>query len=1368
MRRYILTFVSLLFAGIILSQNNSNLSFSHLTRNDGLLHNNVTSVRQDSLGYVWIGTHRGLNRYDGYKLDSYKYDSNDINSVYKNRIYSIEIIKDILFMATEAGLVCFDICSKKYIDFGSTDDELAFYSQVNDIRTDYKNRLWLISRQNAVKVVEVNEGEKLSLKPKSIGNEIEFKSLKGKPKFVFDERGNIYIFGKEKLSYYFNNSMDEIVFGGYVNESFDPWIQEMAMSDNKIWVCTSNKLQKYLLQGDLNMVLEKEIPFSEYNISTFCIDKEFIWIVANDGLLRLKKDGENISYIKYSNIPWDKTSISNDINNIYIDNNKNIWIPSWDSGLSYTNNETNYFKIVKYNPETSTTKLRSEFISSLHYNDNYVYMGSKHGGISRFNTKTKDVELFLYEKSLMPSVTSIVADSKNIFAAVSSDIVIINKSTKKNEEKIVASNYIFCLAFDKYKRIWAATAEGLDCFEPFNNSYKKSLSITTSSPKPLSANLLHSIYSDLNKNELIITSASGINRVLFDKAGSIKDIVHYKSRQGKEGSLSSDYLWPIDKENDSIYWVGSLGSGLNKVTFRDSDGNYDYKAEFFGVESGAPSNDIESVEIDKYGNIWCGGYSLTCFNPSSKRFNTFDLSDGLQSYMFGTSSSCKDADSNLYFGGAEGMNYFTPQSNIEETIPPSVSFSRIYIDGKLVDSDIEYSKNITLKHNNSNFSIDFSPLLYKKGKHIRYRYKLNGYDPDWRYIEMGEELKVSYHKIPYGKYTLIVNMRGWKDWDKETSTINITILPPLWLSWWAIVIYCILLATLIYFISRSLFKWLQMKQTLALQRKREEQNEEIMQMKIDFFTDVAHEFRTPLTLINTGVTEIEESDKEVKDDKFFGLIKKNSNKLLKLINELLDFHRFDINGIKLNTTHIFVTDYFNQIFDDLSGWAHLKGIKMEAHIPEDNVTLWLDEEHIGKVISNVVSNSIKNSKQENPEINISVSIDNLKKIDTYFKHSYSSFESLYGDKHLIIKVQDNGIGIESRFLSLIFERFYQIGNQTNRGSGIGLALVRSIMRVHHGGLIISSEPEQGTEFIIGIPLDDSYLKDVDKSETSKFNLEEYLYNIAIEYDDANSNAQEISIANNDKYTILLVDDNEEILMVLTSILKNDYNILTALDGEEALQVTNSQYPDLVITDVMMPKMNGIDLCCKIKDNLQTCLIPVVMLTAKALIENQIEGIDSGADAYIPKPFDPRIIKATVKNLLRRTKQIQELSKDNIHLQQGIKQKLKDEETNNLFKKFVDLVEKNLSNSDFSVDFLSSEIGLNRSKLYSTIKDITGMTLGQYILKMRLDRAANLLSTTNKTVTEVVFSVGIESPSYFTKAFKAQFGLPPSDFKNKYN
>lgn len=1272
-----------------------------------------------------------------------------------------------MFMATEAGLVCFDICSKKFIDYKPTDNDRDFYSQINDIKADYNNRLWLISRQNTVRVVEVSKDNGLVLRPKNIGKEKEFKSLKGKPKFTYDSKGNIYIFGKDKLSYYFNNSMGEIVFGGYVVENLEPWVQEIAIDDNTLWICTANKVQKYLLQNDLNIALENEIWLNEYSLSTFCFDKEFVWIVTNDGLLKLNKN-VSAGYTKYSNTPWDKSSISNDINNIYIDNDKNIWVPSWDSGLSFTNNKTNFLKLIRYNPETANTRLKSEFISSLHYDDNYVYMGTKHGGISRLNTKTKETELFLYDKDLIPSVTSLASDNKNIYAAVSNTIVVIDKVTNKIKDKLTATDYIFCLVFDRYNRVWAATAQGLDCFEPYAAGYKKLTAITTSSPKPLTTNLLHSIYSDLDKNELIITSASGLNRVLFGEAGNINDIIHYKSKYGKPGSLSSDYLWPIDKENDSTYWVGSLGSGLNRVVFKDGGRSYDYNAEYFGVDSGAPSNDIESVEIDKYGNVWCGGYSLTCFNPSSKRFNTFDVSDGLQSYMFGTSSSCKDVDANLYFGGAEGMNYFTPQYIIDETVSSTVSFSRIYINGKLENSDIEYSTDLTLRHNNNSFSIDFSPLHYQKGKHIRYRYKLNGYDVDWRYIEMGEELRVSYHKVPYGKYTLIVNSGGWKSWDENMSSIKIIVLPPFWLSWWAILIYFVLLVTLIYFISRSLIKWLQMKQTIALQKKREDQSEEIMQMKIDFFTDVAHEFRTPLTLINSGISEIEESNSEVKGDKFFGLIKKNSNKLLKLINELLDFHRFDVDGIKLNTTYVSVTDYFNQIFDEFQGWAHLKGIDMQIQVPQDNVSLWLDEEHVSKVISNIVSNSIKNSNQKDAAITISVSEGNLIKSGSYFKHSYSYFDSLHGDKHLIVKVRDNGVGIESQLLPLVFERFYRIRNQSNKGSGIGLSLVKSILRTHHGGLILSSEQGKGTEFIIAIPLDDSYLKDTDKSEKSKFDLEEYLYTIATEYEGLNNNREDLNIINGNIPTILLVDDNKEILMLLKSVLKNDYNILTALDGEEALQISSSHYPDLIITDVMMPKIDGIDLCTQLKNNLQTCLIPIIMLTAKAMPEDQIEGIESGADAYISKPFDLRIIKATVKNLLRKTKQIQELNKDSADLQQGIKQKLKDEETYNLFTKFVDLVEDNISNPNFSVDFLCSELALNRTKLYSTIKDITEMTLGQYILKLRLDKAANHLKTTNMTVTEVAFKVGIESPSYFTKAFKAQFGFSPSDFKNKHN
>ena len=361
-------------------------------------------------------------------------------------------------------------------------------------------------------------------------------------------------------------------------------------------------------------------------------------------------------------------------------------------------------------------------------------MGSKFGGLSRFNIKTKEVIWdYCHLPQLFPSITSIQSDNRNIYAAVRDNILIINKKTREIIQSLrtVNGGYIFWLDFDKFNRLWVTTYAGLECFEEINSQWRNTMTYTTqtATPNNLSTDLLHNIYSDTIKNELIITSAMGINRVIFDNEGKVIRIVKYLAKENDKNSLSSNYIWPIDKGSESTYWIGTMGNGLNKVTLIDRpNGIYDYSAESYGIEAGATSNDIESIEVDRFGRVWCGGFNLNCFDDEIKRFNLFDTNDGLQSYVFGTSSSTKDNDGNLYFGGAHGLNYFTPIAETPHTASYRVYFTRCHINGKVVDSDIEFSNSLKLKYPDNNFSVSFTSLSYRNQHHIRYRYKLEKYD----------------------------------------------------------------------------------------------------------------------------------------------------------------------------------------------------------------------------------------------------------------------------------------------------------------------------------------------------------------------------------------------------------------------------------------------------------------------------------------------------------------------------------------------------------------------------------------------------------------------------------------------------------------
>jgi hypothetical protein len=527
-----------------------------------------------------------------------------------------------------------------------------------------------------------------------------------------------------------------------------------------------------------------------------------------------------------------------------------------------------------------------------------------------------------------------------------------------------------------------------------------------------------------------------------------------------------------------------------------------------------------------------------------------------------------------------------------------------------------------------------------------------------------------------------------------------------------------------------------------------------MQMKMQFFTDVSHEFRTPLTIMSHAVTEIEE---EMPTNKYVHTLKRNTGKLSNMVNELLEMHRMDVYTPQLRANYISVNSYVQSIYNEFKEWAKQVSIRLQLTLPEQEVKLWLDEKYFSKILSNILSNAIRYSNAGS-SIRISVSVGNLNELSPLYRNAFENTTYTLAGKQLILRVQDEGVGLEKEALPKIFERFHRVEGlgQKRVGSGIGLSLVKSLVEAHRGGIIISSKPNVGTEVIITFSMNDSYLLPEQKLQDSTFHLKEYLSDYAVEYEHIGEDEEEIlNLPQEDKPTLLLVDDNHEVLMILKNIFIKEYNIILASDGEQAIEKCNQHFPNLVISDVMMPKIDGFELCAMLKKNLQTCFIPVILLTAKSQIESQIEGIELGADAYLTKPFDVKLLKTNVRNLLNKSKQHAPI--------ENIRQKVIDKKQQELLDKLTHLVVTNMQNPHFSVDNLCLELGMNRTKLYSFAKQATELTLANYIRKIRLDKAAELLKTTDKLISEVCYEVGIDSPSYFTRAFKEQFGVSPSEY-----
>ena len=550
-----------------------------------------------------------------------------------------------------------------------------------------------------------------------------------------------------------------------------------------------------------------------------------------------------------------------------------------------------------------------------------------------------------------------------------------------------------------------------------------------------------------------------------------------------------------------------------------------------------------------------------------------------------------------------------------------------------------------------------------------------------------------------------------------------------------------------------------------MQDEREKQKEELMELKMNFFTNISHEFKTPLTLINASVAEIELKDQKLLGNRYFQILKRNNSKLLRLISELMDFQRSNASLIELKTTQIDVCQFVQEIVEEFQPLSERSGIELKLTVPAAPVLAWVDEECLTKIISNVISNSLRYTERGG-SIHVQLSMGKLGAYKSRFNSKIAFTQEMHPGNQLIFNVTDTGIGISTESLPDIFERFHTVVSKTSKhlGSGVGLALVKSLVELHKGGVLISSERSVGTEFVFTIPLESDYLTQNQKITEIQFDRQLYFEDYKLQL--LEEEITPLNATDDAKPTLLFVDDNKDILMILCDHFKDDYNILMAEDGEEALTLCHEKYPDIIISDVMMPKMTGLELCNHIKSQLNTCFIPVVLLTARGTTEQQIEGLDEGADAYIPKPFNLGLLHSTISNLLNKSR-LANLRVKSTDLDSGEIKRMRtvilDKEKQQFIDKLTEIALNNIEKSSYSVDNLCLEIGYSRSRLYSELKSITDESIGEFVRELRMQKAAELLLTTNLTISEVADRIGLKSPSSFTRSFKLRFGIPPSEY-----
>ena len=1340
---YLIT-ISLFILPAFLFSQNFTLNFNHLTRDDGLPSNRVNHIMEDSLGFIWFATEEGLSKYDAYNFETFKNFPGSANSLHDVSVdYILEDIKKPnLWIASRQGLVYFDRFKRKF-SLVLSKDTLSPDSRniiINSLCFDKNNVLW-IGTSNGLFTWNPPE-KKLKTLIKNNGKE------SSKINTIFkDNKSNIWIgSGKGVFKFDYTDS----TFTRYCKDKGINKVRViMQDSKNNFWIGTENT-GLYGFNGAPGKTIKKHIStdngFSSSNRVFGIIEDtpgKFFVLVRDDGLYLYDENNDKLKYYPYD--IYNPEGINSKALITGFKSSQNIiWIGTYNSGVNYLDKARKRFILYKVNFKENGL-FNNNIRALAEDSDGYIWVGTKEGGgLSRFDKNKgtfKNYRAGTKNNTLKDDYIFSICelDKKNLLLGTFREgLAIFNKSTdsfsyfKHNDNKnSLADNRVYVVFKDKEGEIWVGNYINLQKFDPVKKTFKTVNKI--SRPRCLIQQ---------GKDTLWIgTKDHGI--FLFNKkTGTIKRFVN-NPNDSNTVSCNDIYALQIDKYGN--LWVGTK-MGLDKFNLKNN------KIYHYNENNGLSSNWVRSLQIDDENNIWIStSNGLNKLDYEKNIFHHYDVQDGLQGNEFEPYVSLKTHDGYLLFGGHNGFNIFKPEEITEnKRIPPvyitglSLFNNKIDVskDSSLIPGDILFLKNITLKHNQSAITLSYVALNYTSPGKNQYKYKLEGFDNGW--IFAGTNRKAVYTNIPPGEYTFrVIGSNNDNYWNTKGASLHITILPPPWKTIWAYIIYIIILTLLFLFFRKIMITRIQQKNLLELERRDKQRIQQMNQTKLRFFTNISHEIRTPLTLISSPLEKLKKDGKLSPDQRYLvEIMSKNTKRLLSLLQELMDFRKAEQGLVKL---HITPNNIIKNIEDNIACFEFKikeKGVTLIFENNTGNVETWYDKDIFNKIAFNLLSNAVKFvDKGGTIKITVDVSEDGI----------------------LTFKVANTGKSINEKDYQKIFERFYHVDKADTEvtGTGIGLAFTKRMVEVHKGSINVESNKNGFTVFTVKIPVNKSFYKD------EKIGSEEPISHFTETEDNEIKDIPGINGNENGKSkSILIVEDSDDLRNYLKTLFEKEFKVYKAKDGKEGLEIAETQMPDIIISDIMMPEIDGIELCARIKQHHATSHIPVILLTAKADVEHKIKGAETGADFYIEKPFDDDYLKAVVNNLiLQREKLKRKYSKLNI-----IEEIDKIENTGD--KKFIEkvfeIIKANISNPGFSVEKLARELGMSRTQLFRKFRALFDNNPSEIIKSERMKYARKLLLQNEYNVNEVAERAGFKSTSYFITSFKEYYGETPSRFiqKNK--
>ena len=1319
---------------------NSSFTETPVIAND-ISNQKVTSFVEDHHGHIWIGTFRGLNRFNVYEFHQH-FCTSDVNTLPDNQIQCL--YKDSLgrlWVSSVNGMALYT-------------DQDNFIRITMDVRSknsvqileDSKGRIYI----NTMVEIALFDEEKIAFSPvlSSVDSDIpaaaqcfispdddiilassthlntydsqtyELKSsveLPGYPSYFYmDNAGMIWMSSQDGMLIYdvsescFMPVPDALKSRDFIKSH----VSYIYPYDDNSLLFNTDKHGMYiysLAEGTICHQDEKGFPFKVPDMKITCMymdSNHNLWIGSYDQGYHVIYDYEE----RFNNDSWLKSSLGQrSVVSVDSDSKDNLWISTLKDGLYLYNSQSALFEKINLSSILGHMGDDIDVTQVFVDKDDKVWLSGK-AGVARCRFDGKKLRLEKTWPIFMPIGISQDLDGRVWIGTFGESVYCINPADDQIRMVKTVSSYFtftpFCLPLTDGNVLSASFSHGFSRVDGRQNHVMQ-LSVP------------EHMWKECIKRSVFVPSC-------------------------------------MHQTSDGIVWVGTVANGLLK---------YDLAKNELVPVKGSPCLDITAIEEDEKGDLWISTqYGLGRYDRKTEKYTNWFADDGIGGNQFYDRSSCKLSDGTLVFGGTHGLTVFDPENIVlDREIPVYFEDLRIHNmlvrpgEDQCITESLIHNPDIYLDHTQNCFSISFAALEYSEYERVDYQYMLEGFDSHW--IDANNNRDAYYSNLPGGHYKFKVRIT---DRDKRTviseNSIKVIIRPPFWLSMWAFLLYIAVSVGAVCLIVRARRQINIEKSAKRKAEQEKEQERKVNQMNMSFFANISHEFRTPLTMIAGPVEQLANSDEMTQDNKrLLEIVQRNIRRMLRLVNQLLDFNKLENDTLKLKVKEVDVISHLNNLADIFRVTAKEKGVVFNTFGLEEAYKVWLDDDKLDKMCFNLLSNAMKFTSRGG-KVDFILDVITRDDAQALFELKDTDTDSRW----LKIQVKDSGPGLPEDQLEKIFERYYQLENQVrgayNWGTGIGLYFARTLATMHHGYLKAGNRTTgPGAAFTLLLPVSESSYAEHEKihlggaDQVPQYKLD------AIQYSESEQSAD-----SSDKKVVLVVDDDADIVHYLKEFLKSEYKVITSFDAETAYTLMKEKAPDVVISDVVMPGKTGYDLCRKIKENIQMSHIPVILLTAMATVEDKVTGLDSGADAYVTKPFEPQYLMALIASQLRNREKVREMLIDSTDVQE-LEENVLSPQDNAFMTELYQLMEKELANSELDVSRMTELLHMSRTKFYYKVKGLTGENPSVFFKRYKLNRAAQLILERKYNVSEIADMTGFSTLSHFSTSFKKQFGVSPSEY-----